>query len=511
MQMTTKLVPRFPGKVRRSRRWALVGVLVLAGCGGAGTLTDRLSFGRGEVRTAYDRFEAKRLDYTAITNERTEVRKLVDWYGWGAADGENGPLSRYLNTILERIVAVSPIPGLPARVVVVDRMVSPSAVAMKDGTILVPMRLLIDMNANPNRGSEDALAFLLAHELSHILYYHFQSDTFGEILEGTEALLEGAKDLLSSGYFRTSGEKLEVVYRRVGTARFLEESALTPAWTRKQENDADLLGFDLMIRAGYNPDAAYELLEFLQSYEEAAAERRQEAKATKTPEDFGGLISLAIGEALGTLGRRHATVPQRREKLNVYHERWADRVADAEDIDIRSLGWREDVSTGTIGETDTESIRRLFGNYEAAARAQAAIETGDHDEARSLIQRAHSEPTHVNAYPRIVAADYHALRGEGAEAAEHIRSALQGPGPSFHVYERMFPYLEDIEDYLTLLDEAEQRFGRFVRLMRLRATALEKAGHEDEAQSVRAACKFENALSKQRNECSEPLEVRGAW
>ena len=63
---------------------------------------------------------------------------------------------------------------------------------MKDGTIYVPFRLLADMSASPNVATEDALAFLLAHELSHILHYHFRTDAVGDAVEtvkvGTELL-----------------------------------------------------------------------------------------------------------------------------------------------------------------------------------------------------------------------------------------------------------------------------------------------------------------------------------
>ena len=125
-----------------------------------------------------------------------------------------------------------------------------------------------------------------------------------------------------------------------------------------------------------------------------------------------------------------------------------------------------------------------------------------------LIRQSLSSPTTFNAFPRVVAALYHLEnRRERAEAIEHLRLALQGPGPSFTVHEKLLPLLDDDEERLAVLREAEQRFGRFVRLMRLRATILEKLGREEEASRVRSSCYSENLLSKQRNECNEPLEL----
>ena len=495
------------------------------GMRGAGDLMTRASGSGTESQTELERFEAKDMDYGKIVDLRQEVRKYIAMHGWGAVDREGDPLSRYLNSVLKRIIAISPLPDLPSRVVVVDLYISPVAVATEDGTIYVPLKLLADMDANPNFGSEDALAFLLAHELSHVLYYHFKLDAIGDAVEaakvGSEVLYAILKELGdATGKTAKAAEimeKVETFYERAQIVQFAEESALTPAFTREQENEADLLAFDLMIKAGYNPDAAYDFMDFLQAYEEETERLRKEreaeaaAAAQDTRQDpldqLTGTLMAGLTKVLEGAKRQHATAGQRRKALNEYHDRWADDVAEAEDIVLRRLGWKDGTRAEALDETDAEAIRRLFENYEAAKSAEIAVATGNNDDAEVLIRQSLSSPTTFNAFPRVVAALYHESRREKMEAIEHLRLALQGPGPSFPVYEKLLQFLNDDEERLAVLREAEQRFGRFVRLMRLRATILGKLGREEEASQVRSSCYSENLLSKQRNECSEPLEL----
>ena len=449
--------------------------------------------------------------------------------GWGLADAEGGPLDGYVNSILARVVSVSPLPNVPARVVVIDLAGSAGASAARDGTIYVPLKLLADMADNPEVGSEDALAFLLAHELSHILYFHFDSDAVGDVLEAGLVAGEVAHGVLVelsklgdqselgvlskvAGKAASTSKDVEKLYGRAYLVKSLEETALSPAWTRKQENEADLLAFDLVVEAGYNPNASYDFMDLLQAYEEtenarkAALDRAREAELEESFAEsmkkgdggaglanaFGIAVAHAVDELKGTLSREHATVDDRRKRLFEYHDRWSDQVEEAEDVDYRELVWHADRSSG-FGEWDAEEIRGIFDNYASARSARDAILGGQLEDARELIGKALSPPTERNAFPRVVAALYHDQIGEHEKAAEHLRQALNGPGASFPVYEKLLRYLPH-DEQLAVLDEAERRFGGFVRLMQLRATVLEKMGRDEEAAEIR-----EGVLRRKRN------------
>ena len=476
----------------------------------SGLLTDDQSMSQ----TYLEGFEPRYSDYEKMTDSRKEVRKETARNGFGAVDREEDPLSRYLNAVLEKIVAASPVPDIPARVVIVDLQELPNTFAAKDGTIYVSFKLLVDMNKNPDRSSEDALAFLLAHELSHILYFHHGSDAIGKMIKaaafGTEVVVSsmqllgeitGKRDVADS-----AKEGLDTFYRTARIAQFAEETTFTPTWTRKQENQADLLGFDLMIKAGYNPNAVYDFMKLLAAYEEVEESPQEEGKEEKEAQiDWRDLIDRFM-ETTG-ISRTHAAASERRETLVEYHDRWEDEIGDAGDIDYRKLGWRQGPPADGLGEADAAWIRKLFDNYEASKKAALALHHGDHEQAEKLVQESLSTPTQYNGYPRITAANYYIDRGERAKAVDHIRSALKGPSPSFVIYEKLLQCLDDQEEKLAVLDEAEQRFGQFVRLMRLRATTLVELDREEEARKVESSCYYANPLSEQRRECNEPLEL----
>ena len=361
--------------------------------------------------------------------------------------------------------------------------------------------------------------------VAHILYYHFSTDAVGDTVEAVKAGTELAYTVLMA-FGDASGKgsrvasamnKVETFYGRVEIVQFLEESALSPAFTREQESEADLLAFDLMVEAGYNPDAAYDFMDLLSAYEDVSESRRKEAAAAeseKIQDAQGDIYALleqgiltTISAGMASMKREHATARERRSALNEYHERWADDVAEAEDVDLRSLGWKEGAGSESLDDADAATVRKLFANYEAANKAEIAIAARHYDDASALIQESLSFPTEFSAYPRIVAALYHMERGQKPQAMEHVRLAFQGPGPSFDIYERFIGFLDDDASRLAVLDEAEQVFGRFVRLMRVRATILDRLGREEEARQARSSCFSENMLSKQRSECGDPLEI----
>ena len=213
-----------------------------------------------------------------------EVRAITANHGYGTLEPDDGPLTVYLNHVLAKLIAGSPVPELSARVLVVDTVDNPVVSAFHDGTIYVPLRLLDDMNNARNAASEDALAFMLAHELAHIMSYHYSSGSLGTLFSagvvGVDLFIEGA-NLVSeiSGKSAISNKKSQSLRTKVAAAKAVEEIVISPSWTRSQEQEADLFGFELMIQAGYNPDATYEFLDFLHGYETEAVRIRKERES----------------------------------------------------------------------------------------------------------------------------------------------------------------------------------------------------------------------------------------
>lgn len=145
------------------------------------------------------------------------------------------------------------------------------------GNIFVPLGML------ENVGSEDEIAAMLGHEMSHVLLHHHdraaafqqQKDMFTTVAS-TVALATVAAN---TGVDRSSGTMKLFSKDPAGTQNHRQYCAVylagqqfsdnvwSTAWGRSQEDQADLLGTDLMIRAGYAPRAATHSLERLNDFQ----------------------------------------------------------------------------------------------------------------------------------------------------------------------------------------------------------------------------------------------------
>ena len=528
MRLTTgavRPVPRARTRTRCTDRPFFVVLVVgmLSGCEGGLNVRSVLPGGDYSEARALDGFRRSDVDYAALSDKHPEVRTITAGHGYGTVEPDGGPLTGYLNRILRTLIAVSPVPEISARVVVVDTVDSPVAVAFPDGTIHVPLRLLQDMDNAPIHASEDALAFLLAHELSHIMDYHYSSDALGTLFSSGVVGFELAVSLAKViGEFKgesvVSDDKAKIAYNRFLLAKAVQAKVVSPSWTRAQEGRADLLGFDLMTRAGYNPNAAYDFLDFLRGYESEAERIAKEREASAAaaeraePQDIAGLVGNIFDEVIDSVSRDHPTVAWRRESLVEYHERWQGELAGAEEVEFRALAWGEDATGGAVDDADAGTIRALFSNYREAGLGRQALFDADYRKAQGHLGKSLSSPTEHNAYPRMVAAWHATETGDDDAAVLHLRSALEnGPATSFLVYEQLLLRLARRRDHAgahELLDRAQARFGRYIDVYRWRAAILDMEGRNEEATEVRETCYREHALQlNQRELCRKRPET----
>lgn len=148
-----------------------------------------------------------------------------------------------------------------------------SPLAHPDGVVVVPFGML------QRATSDDQIVWLLAHEYSHLALAHFAREArmkktkraLSGLLAVTQAGLE-----LSQQRIERSGDQLRLVGKpdpaRIAMADRLSlhsgdlrlALALTNAFfSRKQEDQADVLGIDLALAAGYSEGAASEAMMIL--------------------------------------------------------------------------------------------------------------------------------------------------------------------------------------------------------------------------------------------------------
>lgn len=231
--------------------------------------------------------------------------------------------------------------------------------------------------------------------------------------------------------------------RLIGEAvLFTSDVFIDSLYTRIQEDEADLLGTDILIRAGYNPDSMSLYLERLASQEKIALENDQKLQKQRSKEieqriEERGTSGFAasIGEVLGLAGKsvrdalpkdfgaRHREAEARRETFAEYLDREY-----------------EDLEAGESNERDWQRMMTAPGmtavmdGYKAVLDARSALYRQDYATAVERIREPLSTLPTSHALPRIVAAEISAAAGRWQEAIVFFRQSLAVEEPPLSAY-----------------------------------------------------------------------------
>jgi predicted Zn-dependent protease len=124
-----------------------------------------------------------------------------------------------------------------------------NAYALPGGKISITRGLLARM------GSEDELAAVLGHEIGHVTARHAAQQYTRQIL--TQLVLIGGMAYMEAE--QTDNRELYALGGLLGAQLAMAH------YSREQERQADELGLEYMVSAGYNPNGMVDLLETLQS------------------------------------------------------------------------------------------------------------------------------------------------------------------------------------------------------------------------------------------------------
>jgi len=430
-------------------------------------LKSGLGFGgddEGDKGTDLERFEAPELKvYEELAADRPVTLAIQRSSGYGLVSAPE--LNAYVNRVLKRIVAASPVPSLDARAYV---RAEPGfgAASTADGSIYINVGLLHDVE------SEDELAAVLAHELSHILYRHHGSDWFAKTQKIAAQVLS-LKDAVKATIQGDTSAKPSKATILVAIASQVSDRIIAPnLWNRAQEREADRLGVDLLIAAGYRSGAARTSMQRLASHEEEMRRRAQErmdklTAAAQTEmnetiekgnlsqiifglvEGAGKVMGAAAKAAINTICSDHDSAEVRGELIDAYINREYLLVTPPDET---ALPW----------QTPGHPTAAVLANYEGARLADTALAEGRLDEAVSLIRQAVGGPTKADAYPRVVFFKLRAEQGNSDKAYRNLEIASVGPEPAFVVYEAMIEFqlaLGRKDEAVRLVEKAAERLG----------------------------------------------------
>ena len=149
-------------------------------------------------------------------------------------------LEAYVQGVGMRLARVSHRPGLSYRYRVLNSS-TPNAFALPGGFIVINRGLLVGLS------SEAEMAAVLGHETGHVTAKHS--------LGGYQRAL--AANVLLAGISIAAGDSAGIMQISGVTA-----SLVNNGFSREQEREADWLGIDYMVQAGYNPEGAVRLQEY---------------------------------------------------------------------------------------------------------------------------------------------------------------------------------------------------------------------------------------------------------
>jgi Zn-dependent protease with chaperone function len=341
-------------------------------------------------------------------------------------------LTRYVNDVLARLVQQSPVRNVPA-VAYVTATDQFGAVTSADANIFVCLGTIQAV------GSEPALAAVLAHELAHAIRGHAGTDTIANMqatgVMWTGVALAGQQQLARYGGGGLPGG--------AGLANAAENQALLlkvsqrvalPSWTRTQEREADLLGLDLLVRAGYDPKAFVDMLDVQleaevreTSDESLAASMKtmfQSTAATGSVPSTGAMLTKVGGFFVEKLGRSHPDTKERRDTITQYIARHYPSAAAAKPP---ASGWGK-----ALGERQTKGILR---NYKVAKEARDQLASGNVSGAALSAGESVDGETRDHAFPASILASVRNAQGKPQLAAQAIRPAVSGREPSWLAYQ----------------------------------------------------------------------------
>jgi predicted Zn-dependent protease len=284
-----------------------------------------------------------------------------------------------------------------------------------------------------------------------------------------------------------------------GLANMFSDHVWSTAWGRSQEDQADLLGTDLMIRAGYAPRAATHSLErlndfqgkqkplltgFLTARKNAMQDSLQQFNLDRFTKELDVLVkdglTTSIAATTQYFNRSHMSAMDRDKELRQYLQREYRQERRAR-VDTQS--WQK--------VRNTPQVAKALQGYKHAYGATAALEQNKVSEADALIRLALASPVKDQPNIRRTAYTVRLAQGKNAEAVKQLQAikdwSLAGPS----TYDLMISYhlkRGDGKSALAMIDKAERTLGSEELFITEKLLAHQQLDDAQQVQTVLRKC-----------------------
>lgn len=310
-------------------------------------------------------------------------------------------LEEYVQEVGMRVARVSHRPNLNYRYRVLNSSV-PNAFALPGGYIVINRGLLVGLS------NEAEMAAVLAHETGHVTAKHS--------LAGYQRAM--AANVLVAGVVLAGGGRTGVQEVSGITASLIENG-----YSRDQEREADWLGIDYMVKAGYNPEGAVQLQEYFY----------RQLEGGKNPMWAEGLF------------RTH---PFSKERLENARARIAERYPET----VKNPNY---TLNGATFLAKTARMREVQKAYDVSDQGDKLLKAKRYDEALAKYREAQrmqpdQAPFHSSA------GSVHLARKEHAAAEGELRKAIALDGELFEPRFLLGTLKYQVREYRAAIPELER-------------------------------------------------------
>jgi hypothetical protein len=330
---------------------------------------------------------------------------------------QDNQIDTYLNAVLARLQ--TSLPGTPAAArVYATPNTEFTAVSFQDGGIYISYKMLDALE------SEDELAAVIAHEYSHVLLQHYNTNW----IDTASSLAYSAGNIFINRQLKTKTDKdLLGMMLANNAALGVSQIGLMPALTRDQENEADQLGADLMVRANYSYIGAFNFLSRMHEWD-ARNQAVIEQRKTNYIDLFAKSEKNAITDAVdGQLDILENKIGKLIKETSLQHEQGEERSTTLRSYIKKHYANADRPPLATkpyVAALKSAHAKDFFAGIDKAHASLAALSQQQLPQALADAKAAEKSPAGATLFVRHALINAMALNGKPGDAFTQLESMV---------------------------------------------------------------------------------------